>query len=326
MDIVTSFIVPALVGIVVGILSGLLGIGGGTILVPVFRLAFGMSPVMSTATSLFTIIPTSLSGAVSHVRHRTCVPSLGVAAGLGGAVTSPFGVWLATISPGWLIMVVAALVIGWSAMKILGKAIKMKPVGKARAQAGSTQQGTKQTGTDSAEPGGGAASAAAVVGAAVASAAAMAGTPDPAASQRAAAQAEASGEPPRFQKMTRRQLAVGAGIGLIAGVASGYVGVGGGFIMVPLMLSLVGIAMKQASGTSLIAVAILAIPGVVEQVLLGNVQYLAGIAVAIGSIPGAVVGARLLRVVPERQLRFLFGFFLIVAAAVLVLNEFGILG
>ncbi len=325
MDIVTSFIVPALVGIVVGILSGLLGIGGGTILVPVFRLAFGMSPVMSTATSLFTIIPTSLSGAVSHVRHRTCVPSLGVAAGLGGAVTSPFGVWLATISPGWLIMVVAALVIGWSAVKILGKAIKMKPVGKARAQAGTAQQGTKQTGTGSAEPGG-AASAAAVAGAAVASAAAMAGTPDPAASQRAAGQAEASGEPPRFQKMTRRQLAVGAGIGLIAGVASGYVGVGGGFIMVPLMLSLVGIAMKQASGTSLIAVAILAIPGVVEQVLLGNVQYLAGIAVAIGSIPGAVVGARLLRVVPERQLRFLFGFFLIVAAAVLVLNEFGILG
>lgn len=324
MDIVTSFIVPALVGIVVGILSGLLGIGGGTILVPVFRLAFGMSPVMSTATSLFTIIPTSLSGAVSHVRHRTCVPSLGVAAGLGGAVTSPFGVWLATISPGWLIMVVAALVIGWSAVKILGKAIKMKPVGKARVQAGSAQQGTKQTGTDGAEPGGVTAAAA---GAAVASVAdAMASTPDPAASQRAAAQAEASGEPPRFQKMTRRQLAIGAGIGLLAGVASGYVGVGGGFIMVPLMLSLVGIAMKQASGTSLIAVAILAIPGVVEQVLLGNVQYLAGIAVAIGSIPGAVVGARLLRVVPERQLRFLFGFFLIVAAAVLVLNEFGILG
>ena len=99
--------------------------------------------------------------------------------------------------------------------------------------------------------------------------------------------------------MTRRQLAVGAGIGLIAGVASGYVGVGGGFIMVPLMLSLVGIAMKQASGTSLIAVAILAIPGVVEQVLLGNVQYLAGIAVAIGSIPGAVVGAFLIGLCEE---------------------------
>lgn len=139
------------------------------------------------------------------------------------------------------------------------------------------------------------------------------------------APASVSAAPDR-QRMTRRQLAIGVAIGLFAGLASGYVGVGGGFIMVPFMLSFVGIAMKQASGTSLIAVAILAVPGVVEQALLGNVQYLAGIAVAVGSIPGAVVGARLVRVVPERQLRFLFGGFLVVAACVLVLNEFGILG
>lgn len=115
------------------------------------------------------------------------------------------------------------------------------------------------------------------------------------------------------------------GIGLIAGLASGYVGVGGGFIMVPLMLSLVGIAMRQASGTSLIAVMILAVPGVIEQALLGNINYAAGIAVVVGTVPGAVVGARLVRVVPERTLRFIFGGFLLVAAALLVVNEFGIL-
>ena len=92
--------------------------------------------------------------------------------------------------------------------------------------------------------------------------------------------------------------------------------------MVPLMLSLVGISMKQASGTSLIAVMLLAIPGTIEQGLLGNIDYMAGIAVAVGSIPGAVVGARL---VPERTLRFIFGGFLIVAAVVLVLNEVGVL-
>ena len=61
MDIFTSLVIPALVGIGIGILSGMLGIGGGTVLVPIFRLAFGMSPIMSTATSLFTIIPTSVS-------------------------------------------------------------------------------------------------------------------------------------------------------------------------------------------------------------------------------------------------------------------------
>ena len=128
-----------------------------------------------------------------------------------------------------------------------------------------------------------------------------------------------------FPKLTRKQLAIGAAIGLGAGLASGYVGVGGGFIMVPLMLSLVGISMKQASGTSLIAVMLLAIPGTIEQGLLGNIDYMAGIAVAVGSIPGAVIGARLVRLVPERTLRFIFGGFLIVAAVVLVLNEVGVL-
>ena len=291
MDVLAMFVLPAIAGVAIGILSGLLGIGGGTVMVPIFRLAFGMSPVVSTATSLFAIIPTSISGAASHIRHKTCIVSLGVAAGLGGALTSPLGVWLAQISPAWMIMVAAALIIGWSAVKMLGKAFKMR-----------SQNRTQQR-----------------VGDAAANDDAI---DDP---TKVSAQAGAAVDPvPR--KLTRKQLLIGAGIGLGAGVASGYVGVGGGFIMVPLMLSLIGIEMRQASGTSLIAVMILAIPGVVEQALLGNINYAAGIAIAVGSIPGAVIGARLVRVVPELALRFVFGFFLIVAAVILVLNEFGILG
>ena len=288
MDVLAMFVLPAIAGVAIGILSGLLGIGGGTIMVPIFRLAFGMSPVVSTATSLFAIIPTSISGAASHIRHKTCIVSLGVAAGLGGALTSPLGVWLAQISPAWMIMVAAALIIGWSAVKMLGKAFKMRSQNRTQQHAASNDDAID----------------------------------DP---TKASAQAGAAVDPaPR--KLTRKQLLIGAGIGLGAGVASGYVGVGGGFIMVPLMLSLIGIEMRQASGTSLIAVMILAIPGVVEQALLGNINYAAGIAIAVGSIPGAVIGARLVRVVPELALRFVFGFFLIVAAVILVLNEFGILG
>lgn len=277
MDVFAAFIAPALAGVFVGVMSGLLGVGGGTIMVPIFRLAFGMSPLASTATSLFAIIPTSISGVVAHARAKTCVPKLGLALGVGGAVVSPMGVWLASVSPGWLVICVAAIVIGFSAFKMFKKAVKCAPTPRAGRAGGNVQ----------------AASAKAV---------------------------------PDQPVLSRKQYLQGACIGLIAGLASGYVGVGGGFIMVPLMLAVLGIPMSLASGTSLIAIMILAIPGVIEQGLLGNIEYLAGIAIVVGSIPGALVGARLVRMVPERQLRFIFGGFLLVAAVMLMLNEFGILG
>lgn len=277
MDVFAAFIAPALAGVFVGVMSGLLGVGGGTIMVPIFRLAFGMSPLASTATSLFAIIPTSISGVVAHARAKTCVPKLGLALGVGGAVMSPMGVWLASVSPGWLVICVAAIVIGFSAFKMFKKAVKCAPTPRVGRAGGNVQ----------------AASAKAV---------------------------------PDQPVLSRKQYLQGACIGLIAGLASGYVGVGGGFIMVPLMLAVLGIPMSLASGTSLIAIMILAIPGVIEQGLLGNIEYLAGIAIVVGSIPGALVGARLVRMVPERQLRFIFGGFLLVAAVMLMLNEFGILG
>lgn len=277
MGVFAAFIAPALAGVFVGVMSGLLGVGGGTIMVPIFRLAFGMSPLASTATSLFAIIPTSISGVVAHARAKTCLPKLGLALGVGGAVMSPMGVWLASVSPGWLVICVAAIVIGFSALKMFKKAVKCAPTPRAGRAGGNVQ----------------AASAKAV---------------------------------PDQPVLSRKQYLQGACIGLIAGLASGYVGVGGGFIMVPLMLAVLDIPMSLASGTSLIAIMILAIPGVIEQGLLGNIEYLAGIAIVVGSIPGALVGARLVRVVPERQLRFIFGGFLLVAAVMLMLNEFGILG
>ena len=429
MDVLVAFIIPALVGIGVGILSGLLGVGGGTVLVPIFRLAFGMSALGATATSLFTIVPTSISGVITHVRKKTCIPALGIAAGLGGAITSPVGVWLASISPSWLIMLVAALIIGYSAINTLRKAFKLsrknpaaksaanhvaKPVTNSAAEFAansaanpaancaakettnsatknvsretipaqkivalaisttdttknvsretfSTPQATTQEETEN---------AAKIVSRetirtlkVAANAVPIANVPQNVSREtirtyntetkdvdinkecQSVSRETLCATPTAFsaasyvtpttspaasatqaQKMSHKQLVYGALIGLFAGLASGYVGVGGGFIMVPLMLSFVGIAMKQASGTSLIAVAILAVPGVVSQACLGNIDYLAGIAVALGSIPGATIGARLVSVVPERELRFLFGGFLIVAAVLLALNEFGILG
>lgn len=314
MDVFAAFIAPALAGVFVGVMSGLLGVGGGTIMVPIFRLAFGMSPLASTATSLFAIIPTSISGVVAHARAKTCVPKLGLALGVGGAVMSPLGVWLASVSPGWLVICVAAIVIGFSAFKMFKKAVKCAPAPRA-GRAGAA----RAAGPNAAEQRAACASNAT-------SSSSNAAAPQAACAGAASAHSTIPKPVPDQPILSRKQYLQGACIGLIAGLASGYVGVGGGFIMVPLMLAVLDIPMSLASGTSLIAIMILAIPGVIEQGLLGNIEYLAGIAIVVGSIPGALVGARLVRVVPERQLRFIFGGFLLVAAVMLMLNEFGILG
>lgn len=330
-EVLVHFVAPALVGVLIGIASGLLGIGGGTVMVPIFRLVFGMSATMSTATSLFAIIPTSISGAISHVKGKTCIPALGIAAGLGGACLSPVGVWLAQLSPDWLVMLAAALIIGYSAINMFKKAFKLRPAGQPAAgvdaaASPSTQSSGAPEGSRTEVRVASATARISGTGETLADPSATSGSSSATPSLTSSGEPAVSAPTADDSSLSRKQLLQGAAIGLVAGLASGYVGVGGGFIMVPLMLSIIGIPMRKASGTSLIAVMILAIPGVIEQGIIGNINYLAGIAIVLGTIPGAVIGARLVTKVPERTLRLLFGCFLIVAAVMLVLNEVGIFG
>lgn len=313
---VPLFLVSLVVGLAVGVLAGLLGIGGGMLLVPAFKLGYAMDSLMCTATSLFTIIPTSVSGAISHIRNKTCLPKLGVAAGLGGACLSPLGVWLATLSPDWAVMGAAALIIAYSSITMFRKALKAPKVPRGATGAGVADAAAKEAAADAAD-------ATVKEDAADAVDAADATAKEAAAEDRAAAIERAHAEAPAIGW---REAGIGAAIGLFAGLASGYVGVGGGFIMVPLMMSILHVPMKLTSGTSLIAVMILAVPGTATQALLGNINWIAGIAVACGSIPGATLGAKLIPKVPERQLRFLFAGFLVVAAVLLVVNQLGVWG
>ena len=265
-------------GVFVGVIAGMLGVGGGTVYLPVFRLVFGLSAIECTATSLFTIIPTSISGTFAHMRNKTCLPKLGVAMGLGGALTSWIGVRLAQVSPSWAVMGAAALAIVYSASTMLCKALAA-PKGDATV----AHKGVGSAGSSTAEV-------------------------------------------PAALELSRKMLAIALGIGAVAGLASGYIGLGGGFLMVPMMVSFLRMPMKLTSGTSLIAIMILALPATVVQCLLGNVDYLIGIAVSCGSIPGALIGAKLMRRVPERTLRFAFAGLLFVGAVMLAAKEAGLLG
>lgn len=313
-----SFFIAALVGVGVGVLSGLLGIGGGTVMVPLFRLAFGMEPIAATATSLFTIVPTSISGMWKHAKNKTSLPRVGIVCGLTGACLSPVGVWAANASPGWAIMGAAAVVVMYSSFTMLKKALAAPKGGAAK---GSRKACEKKATTSDAVAVGAAGAVGAAVATGDAAAASLAATAPVAAGGSSAAGAQAAPLEAPAIKLTPKYVAKVALIGVVAGFMSGYVGVGGGFIMVPLFVSMLGIPMRLASGTSLTAVCILAIPGVIEQAVLGNIDYMVGVAMMVGSIPGAIVGANLVKRVPERALRFAFALFLLLMAVLLVVNE-----
>ena len=315
-----SFFIAALVGVGVGVLSGLLGIGGGTIMVPLFRLVFGMEPIAATATSLFTIVPTSISGMWKHAKNKTSLLRVGIVCGLAGACLSPVGVWAANVSPGWAIMGAAAVIVAYSSFTMLKKALAAPKDGAAKEHCQACDGEATSAAAASAKAGDGKAVSAAVATNDATAANLVATAPVAAGGSGVAGAQAAPLEAPAI-KLTPKYVAKVALIGVVAGFMSGYVGVGGGFIMVPLFVSMLGIPMRLASGTSLTAVCILAIPGVIEQAVLGNIDYMVGIAMMVGSIPGAVVGANLVKRVPERALRFTFAAFLLLMAVLLIVNE-----
>lgn len=115
----------------------------------------------------------------------------------------------------------------------------------------------------------------------------------------------------------RRSLIAAAGVGLVAGALSGLFGVGGGILIVPGLVLLMGMEQRRAHGTSLAAIIPLAIAGVVGYALDGSVDWPAAGLLTAGAAVGAVVGTRVLRRFPERGLRVIFAGFMLLAAAVL---------
>ncbi|MBK5211558.1 MAG: sulfite exporter TauE/SafE family protein [Coriobacteriia bacterium] len=102
------------------------------------------------------------------------------------------------------------------------------------------------------------------------------------------------------------------GIGAFAGVYSGFFGLGGGFVIVPLLRRLLKMDYHEAIGTSLLSVAMLSIPGLITHSLLGNVDWMMGAGIVVGVIPGAALGAKITLGTSERATSIGFAILLIV--------------
>lgn len=107
-------------------------------------------------------------------------------------------------------------------------------------------------------------------------------------------------------------------VGFVAGILSGLLGVGGGLIMVPAMVLLLGLSQHAAHAASLAAIVPIALAGVLIFGQASQVDPVAGALLSLGAILGVRIGAQLMRRTGERRLRAAFGLFLIAMALLLV--------
>ena len=99
----------ALVGVTAGLLSGLLGIGGGIIIVPGLIWGAGLDRHTASGTSLVATIPTVIVGALQHRRQGTLAARDGLAVGFAGMATAIPGAFLAFALPVGLLRVLFGL-------------------------------------------------------------------------------------------------------------------------------------------------------------------------------------------------------------------------
>ena len=108
-------------------------------------------------------------------------------------------------------------------------------------------------------------------------------------------------------------------IGLAAGFFSALFGVGGGVVIVPLLVFVAAYPQRQATGTSLAAIGVIALVGAVAYGVRGEVDLAYAALIGLPAAAGAVAGAKLQQRLPVRTLALAFAGLLVVVGVVMLL-------
>src|SRR5687767_6531895 len=271
-------------GFAAGVFGSWLGLGGGTLIVPLLTLGFGLDLRTAVGVSLVCVIMTSSAAAGVYLERHVANLRLGMSLELFTAIGALVGGSIAFLVDERFLSVLFAVLLGYVAFSMV-----RGPSGEARSDADSDVAG---------EPG--------VIAGLERETAPERGTaPVVRASSpigtRAAFLASVAG--PDYEVRNIGRGVVGA---TGAGVASALLGIGGGTIKVPLMHLTMGVPLRVAIATSNLMIGITAAASAVIYLLRGEIDpYVAG-PTAIGVFLGATVGSRVAHRIGLHYLRLLF--------------------
>jgi len=260
----------------VGILSGLFGVGGGFLMTPLL-IFIGIPPAVAVATEANQIVASSVSGVLAHWRRGNVDLMMGSVLLVGGIIGSTFGVWLFT----WLKdLGQVDLVIKLSYVVFLGIIGGLMLLESIRAMM------KKRAGTG---------------GGKIHHHNWMHGLP--------------------FKMRFRRsKLYISAilplAVGIFVGILSAIMGVGGGFVMVPAMIYLLGMPTVVVVGTSLFQIIfVTANVTMLQAVSNQTVDVVLAVLLLIGGVIGAQIGARFGGKLQGEQLRGLLALIVLAVCA-----------
>jgi uncharacterized membrane protein YfcA len=111
--------------------------------------------------------------------------------------------------------------------------------------------------------------------------------------------------------------------GGITGAITGFIGIGGGFIIVPSLVLFAGLPMKKAIGTSLVIITLNCLVGILGNIeVVESLNYLLLSTMAALAIVGILIGTWSIRFIPDKDLKPVFGWIILVLSAVIFVRIF----
>ena len=275
----TSVSIPLMVAVggVVGLLSGLFGVGGGFLLTPLLMF-LGIPPIVAAASGSAAIVAAGTTGTLEHSRAGTVDLKMGLTLFAGGALGSFAGVafltWLNHFGPAnSVIRVLYVIMLGSIGALMLVESVRAWRRGTYMSER-RFQPPPRRTWLD-ALPG-----------------------------------------RVRFPKSEIEvSVLVPVALGVLGGVMAAIMGVGGGFVMVPLMLYVLRMRMHVVVGTSLLQILFTTMLVTVLQATENHtVDFVLALLLATGSTAGAVFGTRWGRRLRADQLKILLALIVLAVA------------
>jgi uncharacterized protein len=275
-------------GGIVGLLSGLFGVGGGFLLTPLL-IMFGIPPTVAAASDSNQIVAASTSGTYAHARSGTVDFKMGLLLLIGGVVGGTFGVRIIKLLNA---MGEANFVITITYVVMLGS------IGSYMFY--DSLSGLKRKSISE---------------------------PSPEKSTKPSMYAKMMKSLPLQMEFSKSKITLSPlmpfFLGVLVGVLSAIMGVGGGFIMVPVMVYLLRMPMHVVVGTSLFQILFTCINVTVMQAWMNhNVDFILALTLLFGSVIGAQIGARIGKKLKADQLKILMS---VIVLAVMLKMLIGLL-